>query len=83
MIVCICNAVNDKTVAKCIEEHSCSSIAELQQHLTICDRCKLCQDQVEGMIRDGKVHTVRKDQELRKTSMQVSGNIFFGSPRCS
>ena len=83
MIVCVCNNVNEKTVAKCVVEHSCSTTADLQQHIAICDQCALCKSAIERIIsNDGEIYTLRKNQELRKAPMQIGSDIIFRSSRC-
>ncbi|MBV36250.1 MAG: hypothetical protein CMP47_12505 [Rickettsiales bacterium] len=70
MIVCVCNAVNERAIAKCVEEHSCSSVRDLQQYMKICDQCCVCNPEIKRIINThGSLHSIPKREELRSSSL--------------
>jgi bacterioferritin-associated ferredoxin len=49
-IVCLCNEVLDVDLREYLDAHPISSIDELREQASICNKCMQCQDLVESEI---------------------------------
>lgn len=51
MIVCICHAVNDKTIRKAVQQGACSMRA-LRQQLNVASQCGKCACMTHSILRE-------------------------------
>jgi bacterioferritin-associated ferredoxin len=49
-IVCLCNEVFDEELREYLDANPITSIDELRDQASICNKCMQCQDLVEGEI---------------------------------
>lgn len=50
MIICVCNDIPENVIVNILKRTKAKSIAELQQHIGICDACTGCTYMLESMI---------------------------------
>ena len=54
-VVCLCNEVLDLDLREYLDTHSISSIDELREQASICNKCMQCQELVESEIYMARV----------------------------
>lgn len=51
MYICVCNKVTDKQIHKAIDEHYCTTTAELHNILGTCIKCCKCEDAIKEILQ--------------------------------
>ena len=54
-VVCLCNEVWDLDLREYLDAHPISSIEELREQASICNKCMQCQDLVESEIYQARL----------------------------
>jgi bacterioferritin-associated ferredoxin len=54
-VVCLCNEVLDVDLREYLDAHPVSSIEELREQASICNKCMQCQELVEGEIYHARI----------------------------
>ena len=54
-VICLCNEVLDVDLREYLDTHSVSSIEELREQASICNKCMQCQELVEGEINHARI----------------------------
>ena len=54
-VICLCNDVWDLDLREYLDLHLISSIEELREQASICNKCMQCQDLVEGEIYQARI----------------------------
>ena len=54
-VICLCNEVWDLDLREYLDSHSISSIEELREQASICNKCMQCQELVEGEIYQARM----------------------------
>lgn len=52
MIVCICNSITDAMIRTTIRETKSTSVDDVKLHLSICNCCEQCYDEISDMIME-------------------------------
>lgn len=52
MIVCVCEAVSEKTIKKHIVENSAKTLDEIRAHTNACTNCMCCKTMIEEMLEE-------------------------------
>ncbi len=54
-VICLCNEVWDLDLREYLDVHLISSIEELREQASICNKCMQCQELVEGEIYQARM----------------------------
>lgn len=54
MYVCVCNAINDRVIKECVRREHIYTLEDLQERMTICNRCRLCEPTILQILDDEK-----------------------------
>jgi bacterioferritin-associated ferredoxin len=54
-VICLCNDVWDLDLREYLDLHLISSIEELREQASICNKCMQCQELVEGEIYQARI----------------------------
>jgi bacterioferritin-associated ferredoxin len=54
-VICLCNEVWDLDLREYLDAHPISSIEELREQASICNKCMQCQEVVEGEIYQARM----------------------------
>jgi bacterioferritin-associated ferredoxin len=54
-VICLCNEVWDLDLREYLDSHLISSIEELREQASICNKCMQCQELVEGEIYQARM----------------------------
>jgi bacterioferritin-associated ferredoxin len=54
-VICLCNEVWDLELREYLDAHPISSIEELREQASICNKCMQCQELVEGEIYQARI----------------------------
>jgi bacterioferritin-associated ferredoxin len=54
-MICLCNDVWDLDLREYLDLHLISSIEELREQASICNKCMQCQELVEGEIYQARI----------------------------
>jgi len=58
-VVCLCNEVWDLDLREYVDAHPVSSIEELREQASICNKCMQCQDLVEAEIYQARMRRLQ------------------------
>lgn len=50
MITCVCNNVSEKTVIEIVEDHGVTDLQGLQDKISICNQCCMCENYLKSLI---------------------------------
>jgi len=63
-VICLCNNVFDVDLREYLDPHPTSSIDELREQASICNKCMQCQELVEGEIYLARVRRQRTEGQF-------------------
>lgn len=52
MVVCICSEVSEQDIRLLINQQGCTTLSELQKHMTMCADCQTCKDYIESLLEE-------------------------------
>jgi len=61
MIVCLCKAVNERTIVDAIQQ-GCVTMTQIQEKTSACTQCKKCACQISDMLKAHKTLEQRSPQ---------------------
>lgn len=50
MIICICNRISDREIRSAIQEHSLTTLEELQYVMDVCTNCEKCKEAILELL---------------------------------